>query len=117
MKIALDNIHLVVAVIGGWYAINGVLHDVFVIANHKGGYDRDLLRLLMDGHILILTGVLFILLMPLLKQGNVIAMNGVLLGAISMLVYCFMIFPFLKSIVTIVLTLFLLTITIIKYIN
>jgi len=87
-----------------WYAVNGVLHDFFVIKNHKGGYDRDLLRLLMDGHILIFSGLL-------MGAGYMMVKNNVqygaltgLITAVSMLVYCFMIFPFLKSIGTMAVT-------------
>ncbi len=32
-----------------WYFGNGILHDAFVLAKHKGIYNRELLRLLMDG--------------------------------------------------------------------
>lgn len=39
-----------------WYFGNGMLHDVFVLIKHKGKYDRELLRLLMDGHVLMLSG-------------------------------------------------------------
>jgi hypothetical protein len=115
MELLLRNIHWMAAGIGGWFILNGVLHDAFVIANHKGGYDRNLLRLLMDGHILIVSGVLFLLIMPMLKEGNVFALRLALLGSISMLVYCIMIFPFLKSIVTILLSTLMLFVTIIKF--
>jgi hypothetical protein len=83
-----------------WYFVMGVLHDIFVIKNHKGPYDRELLRLLMDGHVLILSGLLlgvcYLMMLNKVQFGSLIA----IIVGIGMLVYCFMIFPFLKSFVT-----------------
>ncbi|GEM_PF-2865967 len=43
--------------VGAWVFINGVLHDIFILlSDHGKRYDRDLLRSLMDGHILITCG-------------------------------------------------------------
>ncbi len=96
----------------GWYIIMGVLHDIFVIKNHKGPYDRDLLRLLMDGHVLILSGVLlgvcFLMVQNQVQYANWIA----LITGIGMLVYCFMIFPFLKSFVTMFISLMVVVVAI-----
>jgi hypothetical protein len=84
----------------GWNFIMGLLHDIFVIKNHKGPYDRELLRLLMDGHVLMLSGVLltvcYFMLHNNIQYGGWVA----LITGISMIIYCFMIWPFLKSIVT-----------------
>lgn len=104
MELLLNNMRLVAMISGIWYVVNGVLHDIFVIKNHKGGYDRELLRLLMDGHVLILSGGVLLLLLPLLTQGNIWGMRITLLVSGAMLVYCFMIFPFLKSIGTILIS-------------
>ncbi len=81
----------------GWYGLNGLLHDIFVIRGHKGGYDRELLRLLMDGHVLILSGILLAASWWMLRAGNTGgAVIGLIVG-VGMLIYCAMIFPFLKS--------------------
>jgi len=84
-----------------WYLGNGILHDAFVIIKHKGKYDRELMRLLMDGHILILSGVLvfigWLMMLNKIQWGSLIS----LILAVFMLLYCAMIFPFLKSIGTI----------------
>ncbi|MEO6301562.1 MAG: hypothetical protein ABIP51_00190 [Bacteroidia bacterium] len=84
-----------------WYFANGVLHDIVILIRHKGDYNRDLLRLLMDGHLLIFFGlVLFVCYFMMLNKiyyGAIIS----LIVSISMLVYCGLIFPFLKSFVTI----------------
>ena len=39
-----------------WYFGSGILHDTFVLIKHKGKYDRELLRLLMDERVLMLSG-------------------------------------------------------------
>ena len=82
--------------IGGWAVLNGVLHDVFILAQGRK-YDRDLLRLLMDGHILITCGIMQMIACKGLQvnAGWAYYVSGV--AAISILVYCGMIFPFLKS--------------------
>lgn len=83
-----------------WYIINGILHDVFVIRQHTGGYNRELLRLLMDGHVLILSGVLNAA--TLFVYGHSIWDAALIFGIVNtaMFIYCWMIFPFLKSIGT-----------------
>jgi hypothetical protein len=90
-----------ILVAAGWYFVNGILHDIFVIKNHKGPYDRELLRLLMDGHVLILSGavlgVCYLMMLNKIQCGSLIA----IIIAAGMLVYCLMIWPFLKSVVTI----------------
>ena len=83
-----------------WYLIMGVLHDFFVIKNHKGPYDRELLRLLMDGHVLMLSGVILaVCYFMMLKNVQYAPLIALIVG-IGMIVYCCMIFPFLKSYVT-----------------
>lgn len=92
---------------GIWYAANGLLHDIFVVKNHKGGYDRELLRLLMDGHVLILSGVMLFVCWQLARvQPSFAALLGFIIAA-GMVVYCAMIFPFLKSFVTLFVSLVL----------
>jgi len=91
-----------------WYFGNGVLHDIFVLINHKGKYDRELLRLLMDGHVLILCGLVLSVCYFMMLQKNTFgaAIISILIG-ISMLIYCAMIFPFLKSFLTIAISIIL----------
>src|SRR5258706_6665496 len=98
---------LVSAGIGAWNLVNGILHDIFVLAQ-KRKYDRDLLRMLMDGHILITCGIMQLIAYTGLKEHASWSIYVSGTAALSMLVYCFMIFPFLKSIITTVLNLSLL---------
>ena len=80
-----------------WYFGSGVLHDIFVIKDHPGEYTRDLLRLLMDGHVLIFSGVvLFVCYLMMLSKIQCGATIGIIVAGF-MLLYCAMIFPFLKS--------------------
>jgi len=95
-----------------WYFGNGILHDAFVLIKHKGKYDRELLRLLMDGHVLILSGavvfVCWLMMLNKIQYGGLIS----LIVAAFMLLYCAMIFPFLKSIGTIVVSVLLIIVSI-----
>ncbi len=90
-----------------WYFTTGVLHDVFVLINHKGKYDRELLRLLMDGHVLMLSGVVvfvcWLMMLSKIQCGGLIS----IIVAGFMLLYCLMIFPFLKSFVTMAISIML----------
>jgi hypothetical protein len=107
----LFSIHWVL-VAAVWNFGNEILHDVFVLLNHKGNYDRELLRLLTVGHILLLSGaVVFVcyLMMP-----NKIQYGGLIstIIGVGMLIYCAMIFPFLKSFGTIVISIILIIVSI-----
>lgn len=99
----------------GWNFIMGLLHDIFVIKNHKGSYDRELLRLLMDGHVLMLSGALlsvcFIMLKNNIQYGSWIA----LITGIFMVIYCLMIWPFLKSIVTLLINVMAVVVTLMSF--
>ncbi|MFC5271180.1 hypothetical protein [Adhaeribacter terreus] len=99
-----------------WYFGNGILHDVFVLINHKGKYDRELLRLLMDGHILMVSGavvfVCWLMMLNKIQCGGVIS----IIIALGMLLYCAMIFPFLKSYLTMAISIILIIVSI-KAIN
>ena len=103
MQTILSKNWLLIAAI--WYAINGILHDVFVIRNHKGGYDRELLRLLMDGHVLILSVLVMMTCYLMTACGIIYGPVTAIIVTVAMLVYCAMIFPFLKSFGTIFMSL------------
>jgi hypothetical protein len=113
MNLLLSN-HWLLGV-GIWYLISGLLHDFFVVKNHKGPYNRDLLRLLMDGHVLIFSGViLFVCYAMLLNKVSYGALVAGILAA-AMLVYCGMIYPFLKSYFTMFLSLMVIIVSIRSY--
>ena len=108
----------VVLVAGGWNLVNGILHDVFVLRSEHGKqYDRNLLRLLMDGHVLMTCGIILLVVSVGIRSGHEYAYAVAAVALVSMIVYCFMIFPFLKSIVTLFInsvTLIILIISLIK---
>ncbi|MEO6131054.1 MAG: hypothetical protein ABIQ02_04350 [Saprospiraceae bacterium] len=96
-----------------WYFANGALHDFFIVRNHKGKYDRDLLRLLMDGHVLMLSGAILFITFIMLRHDIPYAGWINIIVALGMLIYCAMIFPFLKSIMTIIISLILLIVSLV----
>ena len=63
-------------------------------------YDRNVLRLLMDGHILITCGAVQILSFNSIDKKAHWAFYMAGLASISLLIYCAMIWPFLKSVAT-----------------
>jgi hypothetical protein len=99
MNFILSKYWLLIA--GLWYLVNGMLHDIFVLRGHKGGYDRELLRLLMDGHVLIFSGAIMLIAWFMLPDTAKFGAIAGIATTAAMLVYCIMIFPFLKSIGTI----------------
>ena len=108
----------VVFIAGVWNLANGVLHDVFVLrSEHRKQYDRNLLRLLMDGHILITCGIILMLVSIGIREQHGCAFYIAGVALLSMIIYCLMIFPFLKSIGTLLVNLSTFTILIISFIK
>ena len=95
-----------------WYFGNGILHDIFVIHKHNDSYDKDLFRLLMDGHILMVSGavvfVCYLMMLNKIQCGGLIS----IIIAIGMLVYCAMIFPFLTSFGTMAISIILIIVSV-----
>ncbi len=107
---------IAVVVVGLWLLINGILHDIFVLRSEYGKvYNRELLRLLMDGHVLISCGIILLFCYKDIQQNQAWAYYVAITVCSSMLVYCAMIFPFLKSFVTILLNATLIVILLIAY--
>lgn len=98
-----------------FYFGNGLLHDIFVLKAHKGEYNRELLRLLMDGHVLMLSGavmfVCWLMMLSKIQCGPTIA----IIVAAFMILYCAMIFPFLKSFGTIAMSVMVIIVAIKAY--
>jgi len=93
-----------ILIAAAWYFIMGLLHDIFVIKNHKTGYDRDLLRLLMDGHVLMLSGALLAVCFFMMQKNIQYAAWIAIITGVFMVIYCCMIWPFLKSTVTLLIS-------------
>lgn len=89
---------------GGWSLINGILHDIFVIKKYPD-FDRTLIRLLIDGHIMIFTGIFFLFSYSGIKAHQSWAFYTGIITAIFMLVYCGLILKILPAITTIIINL------------
>ena len=111
----LSQLHWICLGVGCWVTINGILHTIAVINQHKGEYNRDLLRLLMDGLILVTCGLIQILSRKLIEEKNTVGYFIAGTASVSLLIYCFLIFPFLKSFFTIVINLALLILLVAGY--
>lgn len=80
-----------------WSAGNGILHNFFVLK--KGlPYDRELIRLLIDGHILIFAGIFYSLAFKGIKLGEPLAFSIAIAVSIFLLGYCALIFKLIPSI-------------------
>jgi hypothetical protein len=79
---------------------NGLLHDVFVLLQRKP-FDKELIRLLIDGHILIFSGVIFLISAKGVVEQDAVACYVALATAVFLLGYCALIFKMLPSIGTI----------------
>jgi hypothetical protein len=87
----------VVFIAGTWNLANGILHDIFVLKSEHGRqYDRNLLRLLMDGHILMTCGIILMIISIGIRSQHEYAYYIAGAALLSMIIYCFMIFPFFK---------------------
>src|SRR5688572_3470008 len=99
MEKLLSYLPVISLCIGGWMVLNGVLHDIVVLRSYnckKCG--QDLLRFLMDGHILITCGIMQMIVYAALKNNDQWAYYIVGIACVSLIVYCAMILPFLTSI-------------------
>jgi hypothetical protein len=89
-------VHYLVAFAGIWSLGNGILHDVFVLLRRKP-FDRDLIRLLVDGHILIFAGVIDLLCYSSVKDNESFGFIVAITTAVFLLGYCLLIFKMLPS--------------------
>jgi hypothetical protein len=98
------QLHYFIAFAGIWALGNGILHDVFVLAQRRP-FGRDLIRLLIDGHILIFAGVIYLLCYSGIREQQTMAYVISIANALFLLGYCALIFKMLPSIGMIVINL------------
>jgi hypothetical protein len=91
------KLHYFIAFAGVWSLGNGILHDLFVL-REKRPFDRDLIRLLIDGHILIFSGIIYLLCFNGLKENEPLSFLVSITVAVFLLGYCALIFKMLPSI-------------------
>jgi hypothetical protein len=99
---------------GGWSLINGILHDIFCIKKYPV-FDRHLIQLLIDGHILIFTGIFFLFSYSGIKAQQPWAFYVGIIAAVFILGYCGLILKLLPSIATILINLIALILLIIYF--
>jgi len=83
-----------------WCIGNGILHDIFVLKQRRP-FDRELIRLMLDGHILIFAGLFFLLSFRGIDRGELWAFYISITASVFILGYCALIFKMLPSIMTI----------------
>jgi Flp pilus assembly protein TadB len=91
------QLHYYIAFAGIWALGNGVLHDIFVLLQRRP-YDRDLIRLLIDGHILIFAGIIYLLCYRGIQDHQSASYLIAITVALFVLGYCALIFKLLPSI-------------------
>ena len=75
------KLHYFIVLAGVWALGNGILHDVFILLQRKP-FDRELIRLLIDGLILIFSGIFYILCYQGVKEHQFLAFLICILTAI-----------------------------------
>jgi hypothetical protein len=99
---------------GLWAVVNGLLHDIFVLRERRP-FDKDLIRLLIDGHILIFSGIIYFLCYNGLRMGEPLAYIISITVNVFLLGYCALIYKMLPSTGTIAVNLVALVWLIIQY--
>ena len=92
--------------ISGWAVLNGIAHDAQILHEHKfkeEGYNRHLLYLLLSRHIIILSGLMEMVAFWGVKENQTWAFVVAGLASLTFIIYCLMIWPFLKSVLTMML--------------
>ena len=87
-----------------WAIGNGILHDIFILLQ-KRPFEKELIRLLIDGHILIFAGALYLLCYKGIKNNEIWAFYIAIATSVFLLGYCALIFKMLPSIGTILVNL------------
>jgi len=103
--------------VGGWAVGNGILHDLAVVKDHFKEYDRNFLYYLLNGHIIIVTGLFEMISFSGIMRGEIWGLYVSGTAALSMVIYCIMIWKFLPSILTIILQSGLLTVLVLHYVH
>jgi hypothetical protein len=113
MKWLIDYFHWIVLVSGIYIALNGILHTFFVLKESKG-FDKELIRLLIDGHILIFGGVLFMICYNQLKMQTEFSYWICCVNGLFLLGYCGLVFKLVPAVFIIILNLVIIALSIYK---
>ena len=100
----MQNLQYFILFAGAWALINGILHDIFVLKEKKP-FDRDLIRILIYGHILIFSGIFYLIGAKGILQAETTSFLVCICTSLFLLGYCFFIFKILPSFGTIIINL------------
>jgi hypothetical protein len=78
------KLHWYIVFAGIWAIGNGLLHDIFVLRQGRP-FQRELIRLLIDGHILIFSGIFYLICAGGIKEGQPLAYNFSIVTSIFLL--------------------------------
>src|SRR5689334_9935391 len=91
------KLHYFIAFAGIWTLGNGLLHDIFVLRERRP-FEKELIRLLIDGHILIFSGILYLLCYNGIQMDKPWAYSISIAISLFLLGYCGLIFKMLPAI-------------------
>lgn len=109
MKWLTEHTHWLVGFAGIWTLGNGILHDIFVLIQRRP-YERELIHLLIDGHILIFGGIVYLICFRQLQFYNATTWWICIANAFFLLGYCALIFKLLPAVGMILLNLLVLVV-------
>ena len=100
----INYLQYIILVAGIWATGNGLLHDIAVLRQGRP-FERELIRLLIDGHILIFAGIFYLISYKGIVNREQWAWVICLVTSLFLLGYCGLILKILPSIVTILINL------------
>jgi len=112
-----EQLHWICFGVGAWVALNGVLHTIAVMNQHKGAYTREYMRLLMDGLLLVLCGAIQMVSHPLIGERQPAGFILAGIASAGLFIYTLLIYPFLKSFFTMIINVALLILLTIGYVS
>jgi hypothetical protein len=90
------KLHYYIAFAGIWAIGNGLLHDIFILIERRP-FEKELIRLLIDGHILIFAGIFYLLCFKGIQNNEAWAYYISIAVSVFLLGYCALIFKMLPS--------------------
>jgi hypothetical protein len=90
------QLQYLILIAGIWNTANGILHDIFVLLQRRP-FDKELIHLLIDGNILIFSGIILLLCVNGIKAQQPLAYLVSIATTLSILIYCGLIFKILPS--------------------
>jgi hypothetical protein len=108
------TLHYFIAFAGIWMLGNGILHDLFILREGRP-FEKELIRLLIDGHILIFSGILYLICYSGIQGNEALAYLVSMVVSIFLLGYCGLILKMLPAIGIIVINVMVLVWVIVEF--